>query len=195
VESSETLKANEKRVSLIQKYRAVVEKELDEVSDPLPPPVPLEGLLTPRVPQICGEILSLLDKYLVPSATTTEASVFYLKMKADYHRYLAEFKVDAARAEAADNTLAAYKAAEEKAKELSSTNPIRLGLALNYSVFYYEVMNQAQEACDLAKKAFDDAISDLDTLGEDSYKDSALIMQLLRDNLTLWTSEMQDEKN
>ena len=124
-----------------------------------------------------------------------EASVFYLKMKADYHRYLAEFKVDAARAEAADNTLGAYKAAEEKAKELSSTNPIRLGLALNYSVFFYEVMNQAQEACDLAKKAFDDAISDLDTLGEDSYKDSALIMQLLRDNLPLWTSEMQDEKN
>jgi len=42
-------------------------------------------------------------------------------------------------------------------------------------------------------QAFDDAISDLDSLGEDSYKDSALIMQLLRDNLTLWTSEMSDE--
>lgn len=41
------------------------------------------------------------------------------------------------------------------------------------------------------EQAFDEAISDLDTLGEDSYKDSALIMQLLRDNLTLWTSEMQ----
>ena len=69
----------------------------------------------------------------------------------------------------------------------------RLGLALNFSVFYYEVMNQPTMACSLAKKAFDEAISDLDTLGEDSYKDSALIMQLLRDNLTLWTSEMQDE--
>lgn len=141
--------------------------------------------LTPYLPQICGEILSLLEKYLVPSATSVEASVFYLKMMADYHRYLAEFKVDAARADSATKTLEAYKAAEAKASELSSTNPIRLGLALNFSVFFYEVMNQAQEACDLAKKAFDDAISDLDTLGEDSYKDSALIMQLLRDNLTL----------
>ncbi len=64
-----------------------------------------------------------------------------------------------------------------------------LGLALNFSVFYYEVMNQPNQACSLAKKAFDEAISDLDSLGEDSYKDSALIMQLLRDNLTLWTSE------
>ena len=68
VEQSEMAKGNEKRVKLIQKYRSVVEKELDE---------------------ICGEILGLLDQYLVPSATTCEASVFYLKMKADYHRYLA----------------------------------------------------------------------------------------------------------
>lgn len=143
--------------------------------------------------QICGEVLDLLDKYLIPSATTCEASVFYLKMKADYHRYLAEFKTEEARKEAADNTMAAYKAAQEKAMELSTTNPIRLGLALNFSVFYYEVMNQPEMACTLAKTAFDEAISDLDTLGEDSYKDSALIMQLLRDNLTLWTSEMSDE--
>eukprot|EP00798_Chlamydomonas_sp_ICE-L_P012101 gene12101-15213_t len=173
VEHSESAKSNEKRVSLIQKYRAIVEKELDN---------------------ICGEILELLDKYLVPSATTCEASVFYLKMKADYHRYIAEFKTDDPRKEAAENTLGAYKSAQEKAvAELTSTNPIRLGLALNFSVFYYEVMNQPDQACSLAKQAFDEAISDLDTLGEDSYKDSALIMQLLRDNLTLWTSEMQDE--
>ena len=38
-------------------------------------------------------------------------------------------------------------------------------------------------------QAFDDAIAELDTLNEDSYKDSTLIMQLLRDNLTLWTSD------
>lgn len=69
---SEMAKGNEKRVKLIQKYRSVVEKELDEV---------------------CGEILALLDEHLIPSASTVEASVFYLKMKADYHRYLAEFKV------------------------------------------------------------------------------------------------------
>ena len=42
-----------------------------------------------------------------------------------------------------------------------------------------------QDACSLAKQAFDDAIAELDTLDEESYKDSTLIMQLLRDNLTL----------
>ena len=84
---------------------------------------------------------------------------------------------------------------------MPTTHPIRLGLALNYSVFYYEIKNKPERACELAKKvfillmmtfnvmlfikAFDDAISDLDQLKEDSYKDSTLIMQLLRDNLTV----------
>lgn len=90
----------------------------------------------------------------------------------------------------------AYKAASEIAgAELPPTHPIRLGLALNFSVFYYEILNSPDRACHLAKQAFDDAIAELDTLSEESYKDSTLIMQLLRDNLTLWTSDMQDSGN
>ena len=64
---------------------------------------------------------------------------------------------------------------------------------MNFSVFYYEILNSPERACRLAKAAFDDAIAELDTLSEESYKDSTLIMQLLRDNLTLWTSDMQGE--
>lgn len=63
-----------------------------------------------------------------------------------------------------------------------------MGLALNFSVFYYEILNSPDRACHLAKAAFDDAIAELDSLSEESYRDSTLIMQLLRDNLTLWTS-------
>ena len=74
--------------------------------------------------------------------------------------------------------------------DLAPTHPIRLGLALNFSVFYCEILNSPDRACRLAKAAFDDAIAELDTLSEESYKDSTLIMQLLRDNLTLWTSDM-----
>jgi hypothetical protein len=87
----------------------------------------------------------------------------------------------------------AYKAATDIAQtELAPTHPIRLGLALNFSVFYYEILNSPDRACHLAKQAFDDAIAELDTLSEESYKDSTLIMQLLRDNLTLWTTDLQD---
>jgi hypothetical protein len=59
--------------------------------------------------------------------------------------------------------------------ELPPTHPIRLGLALNFSVFYYEILNSADRACHLAKQAFNDAIAELDTLSEESYKDSTLI--------------------
>lgn len=75
--------------------------------------------------------------------------------------------------------------------ELATTHPIRLGLALNFSVFYYEIFSSPDRACQLAKDAFDNSIAELDNLNEESYKDSTLIMQLLRDNLTLWTSEIQ----
>merc|ERR1711882_27678 len=94
------------------------------------------------------------------------------------------------RKEAAENSLVAYKTASDIAMtELPPTHPIRLGLALNFSVFYYEILNAPDKACSIAKQAFDDAIAELDTLNEESYKDSTLIMQLLRDNLTLWTSD------
>ncbi|KAI5069439.1 hypothetical protein GOP47_0015740 [Adiantum capillus-veneris] len=125
--------------------------------------------------KICEGILGLLDGHLIPSAGS-------------------EFKAGAERREASENTMAAYKAAQEiAATELAPTHPIRLGLSLNFSVFYYEIMNSPDQACSLAKNAFDEAISELDTLGEESYKDSTLIMQLLRDNLTLWTSDMQEQ--
>jgi 14-3-3 protein epsilon len=90
----------------------------------------------------------------------------------------------------------AYRKATEIAEsDLKTTNPIRLGLALNFSVFCYEVMNDPSKACNLAKQAFDDAIADIEHIEEDQYKDATTIMQLIRDNLTLWTSEMDDENN
>jgi 14-3-3 protein epsilon len=174
IEQKEESKGNEGHVKRIKEYRAKVEAELAG---------------------ICADILALLDTNLIPHASTSESRVFYYKMKGDYHRYLAEFAAGTKRKEAADNSLQAYTAASQVAeKDLAPTHPIRLGLALNFSVFYYEILNSPDSACRLAKKAFDDAIADLDSLPEDSYKDSTLIMQLLRDNLTLWTSDMQGEE-
>merc|ERR1711915_476791 len=116
--------------------------------------------------------------------------VFYYKMKGDYHRYLSEFQTGASRKASASAALDAYQAASGiAAADLPPTHPIRLGLALNFSVFYSEILNSPDRACHIAKQAFDDAIAELDTLSEESYKDSTLIMQLLRDNLTLWASD------
>lgn len=139
---------------------------------------------------ICEEILYLLDKFLINNALTPESSVFYYKMKGDYYRYLAEFSSNKERSDAAEEAKKSYEEATKIAeKDLEPTHPIRLGLALNFSVFYYEIMNDSSKACSLAKVAFDVAIAELDFVKEDSYKDATLIMQLLRDNLTLWTSD------
>ncbi|KAG1248706.1 hypothetical protein G6F68_013682 [Rhizopus microsporus] len=117
-------------------------------------------------------------------------------MKGDYHRYLAEFLTGEARKESATEAHEAYKSATDVAQtELAPTHPIRLGLALNFSVFYYEILNSPDRACHLAKQAFDDAIAELDTLSEESYNDSTLIMLFFRDKLTFWTSDLQDESD
>merc|ERR1719428_464189 len=100
-------------------------------------------------------------------------------MKADYYRYIAEFTVDKAKTDASENANKAYKDAQDSAGSLAVTHPIRLGLALNYSVFMYEVLQSEDEACKMARTAFEDAIAELDNVAEDSYKDSTLIMQLL----------------
>merc|ERR1712045_280528 len=143
--------------------------------------------------KICKMILELLDKNLIPTTPSGESKVFYVKMKADYYRYIAEFTSGDKKNQASQDAKAAYAEATAVAeKDLLVTHPIRLGLALNYSVFMYEVLNQPDEACKMARTAFEDAIAELDNVAEDSYKDSTLIMQLLRDNLTLWTSDQED---
>jgi len=145
--------------------------------------------------EICEDVLSLLDKFLIPKASNAESNVFYLKMKGDYFRYLAEVAVADHRKSVVENSQKAYiEATEISKKEMNPTHPMRLGLALNHSVFSYEILNEPDQACKLAKTAFDDAIAELDTLDEHSYKDSTLIMQLLRDNLTLWTSDSAQEE-
>ncbi|XP_044772614.1 14-3-3 protein beta/alpha-like [Neomonachus schauinslandi] len=144
---------------------------------------------------ICNDVQELLDKHLIPSATQPESKVFYLKMKGDYFRYLSEVASGGNKQSTVSNSQqASQEAFEISKKEMQPAHPVRLGLALNFSVFYYEILNSPEKACSLAKTAFDEAIAELDTLNEGSYKDSTLIMQLLRDHLTLCTSENQGDE-
>jgi len=172
VEQKEKTKGNTDNAAFAVEYRAKVEAELDD---------------------ICGKILKLLDGSLISASTTGESKVFYQKMKADYYRYIAEYTEGDKKTGASESARKAYEEAQAVAeKDLAVTHPIRLGLALNFSVFMYEVLNNPDEACKMARTAFEDAIAELDNVAEDSYKDSTLIMQLLRDNLTLWTSDQEE---
>lgn len=138
----------------------------------------------------CNDIIKILDSDLVEKAVSSEAKVFYLKMRGDYYRYLAEFTDGIQRDQYAGAAHESYQTANELAVPLPPTHPIRLGLALNFSVFYYEVYKYTDKACQLAKEAFENAMGDLDSLDAEQYKDSAAIMQLLRDNLALWQNDL-----
>ncbi|UJR17505.1 hypothetical protein I4U23_004400 [Adineta vaga] len=164
---------SERQQEMVKAYRKKIENELEE---------------------ICYELLGTLEKHLIPNATTTEAKVFYLKMKGDYYRYLAEVTIDNDRQRLAAEAKDAYKSAFDMAQEqMVATDPLRLGLALNFSVFYYEITNEPDVACRLAKQAFDDALPELDCINDKhAYRDSAIIMQLLRDNLKLWADNEYD---
>jgi 14-3-3 protein epsilon len=169
IQQKEEGKNMEPQVAIVKEYKTKIEGELQDM---------------------CNSVLNVLKEHLIPNAADDEAKIFYFKMQGDYYRYLAETATEKKKEDTGLAALEAYQSANQFAEtHLPTTHPIRLGLALNFSVFYYEIRNDPNKAINVAKNAFDQAIADLDSVSEDSYKDSTLIMQLLRDNLTLWTSE------
>lgn len=157
----------------------------------------LKELLEKELNDLCEKMLKLIDNYLIKKASSAESKVFYWKMKGDYYRYLAEFSSGDKHNQVANSSLESYKQAKELSSQLSCTNPIKLGLALNFSVFYYEVLNDAATACQIANDAFQEGISQLDKIDDDQYKDSTTILQLLKENIDMWSVDLpqEDEDN
>jgi hypothetical protein len=116
-----------------------------------------------------------------------EARAFFVKMVGDYYRYIAENAKGAKLEEVKNNALEAYDQANKI--ELAACNPIKLGLALNFSVFHYEVMKNHSKACELADTALEQALEKIDELEEDDFRDAKSIIELLKENLTLWKEE------
>ena len=144
--------------------------------------------------EICKDIQGIIDKYLIPNASDSETKVFYLKLKADYYRYKSEFASGKEFVESCSNAEKTYQEAYEIAnKEIPISSSTRLGLALNYSVFFYEIKGLKEEACIIAKNTFEEALKVLDDLERSKPKDTILIIQLLKENLILWSNEMNEE--
>ena len=138
-------------------------------------------------------MIEIIDKKVLAKSCENEAKAFFVKMVGDYYRYIAENAKDQKLEDVKNKALDSYKQANEI--QLPSCNPIRLGLALNFSVFYYEVMKNPKEAVDLADKALQDALDKIDELEEDDFRDAKSIIELLKENLTLWKEEEGDGDN
>ncbi|KAH7248435.1 14-3-3 domain-containing protein [Fusarium solani] len=161
-------KGSEKHLATIHGYRIEIENEIEK---------------------ICRDVLDLLDHSLIPNASTGESKALYYKMKGDYSRYLTGFVSSEKYNLAVTSAYKAYKVAAHVAQtEFTGTHPLRLGLAVNFSVFYYRILNSRDRARCLAKHAFDDAKAELDALSKEPDGDSILLMQLLCNNLTPWAS-------
>ena len=172
-EMKEKRKETSTFLAYIQEYRKRVEDELT---------------------RMCQGVIATIDNHLLKRAEDAEASVFYLKMKGDYNRYIAEYAQGDLKQTVAEGALSAYKSASEHAKGLSSIHPISLGLALNFSVFYYEVMNDHETACRIAKDTLDLANKELPGIDEDdeTHRDALSIINLLRENLDMWRIEAEE---
>jgi len=136
---------------------------------------------------ICAELEVMINETLLPSTGENQGKVFFRKMLADYSRYLSEILDGQERKERAEKALMSYKLAATLADTaLDPVDPVRLGLSLNFSVFYWEIMGFKDRARQVAKAAFDDAMAELDVLEEHDHHESTLILELIRENLDLW---------
>jgi 14-3-3 protein epsilon len=137
--------------------------------------------------QICNELEVTVLETLLPSTGEHQGKVFFRKMLADYSRYLSERLDGVARKERAEKALMSYKLAATMADNvLNPTDPVRLGLSLNFSVFYWEILGFKDRARQVAKAAFDDAAAELDLMGEHDHHESTMILELINENLDLW---------
>eukprot|EP01080_Neovahlkampfia_damariscottae_P005085 gene5085-8685_t len=138
---------------------------------------------------LCYEAISIIDIYILKSSKSKESFSFFYKMKGDIYRYLSEILNEIELQKVKDESINYYELAVETSKDFQPSNPIKLSIALNFSIFYYEIMNSPENASKLAKKAFDSAISDIDNVTDENYKETTQILQLLKEKLTFWSSE------
>jgi uncharacterized protein (DUF885 family) len=143
----------------------------------------------------CEKVIKIVKEECIPKAGDDEAKVFYLKMIADYYRYTAETATGDQLAAVTENALKYYGEATTAAEPLKVYNSTKLGLALNFSVFHYELKSDSKKACEIAEKALNDARDQIDEMENDEARDALSIIELLKENLDLWKEEENNDGN
>ena len=143
----------------------------------------------------CEKIIEIVKNEALPKASDDEAKVFYLKMIGDYYRYTAETASGEKLAEVTDNAMNYYDQATTAATALKPYNSTRLGLALNFSVFHYELKNDSAKACSIAEEALNGARDEIDNMDNEEARDALSIIELLKENLDLWKDEEGGDDN
>ncbi|CAE7508484.1 ftt-2 [Symbiodinium natans] len=143
---------------------------------------------------ICIQVLEILEGILLPKAEIGEPKVFYLKMQADYYRYLAEFLEGDGQREAVASAAETYVAATVEAEtHLMVTHPVRLGVALNHAVFQHTVLKDPAAAAQIVRDSLELAARSLEGMPKEAVRDSQPLVSIMQDNLKMWSDEAAPE--
>ena len=151
-------------------------------------------LVADELTELCQGVLKIVENQLLNKAEDEEAKLFYIKMKGDFNRYMAEFTDGDIKKKVLDEALKAYEEATEIAKNLSYLNPIVLGLANNFSLFYYEEINDNKKAIEIAKNAVEKADKEFVNIPDedDGNIDLNSVYILLKENIDIWINEEKE---
>ena len=182
--------ANSLRASLSTICRIEKEERNRTGSEDNPSPIKTyRKKIQDELNKVCGEVVEILDKYLIPKALTPETRAFYYGMKGDFYRYKAQFLSGELRIDCASKSADAYRIAIDIGNQLQAAQPVRLAVFLNYSVLLHGIMKDREKAISVARLALNEALEDLDHLFEEERRESTITIQVLRDNLIMWERE------
>lgn len=154
-------------IYLIQEYKTQIESEIKK---------------------LCDHMFSILDNYLINKANSDESKAFYYKLKGDYYRYLAEISDEARKNEPAKKAELSYDEATKIAKNLPLTNYVRLGIALNLSVLFYEIIGDKDKAEKIAKNTISE------TKGSELKDEASNIYKTINENVKeIWKKDTKND--
>ena len=167
----------------------IEEKEKRHSSEYIPIVTNFKNILESEINETCRSVINLINNYLLKRPLSDESKIFYLKMKGDYYRYLCEILPSNENQIFIEECEKSYNEATDLAQIFQWINPIRLGLILNFSVFYYEIKKNTSQAIKLGKEAIKGAKKQFDKIKEEEDKDTALTLQTLKENILIWEKE------
>ena len=179
---------NSKRCAIRATY-IIEEKEKKKSYQFLPIINNFKNILETEIIEISKNVINIINNYLLKKIITDESKVFYLKMKGDYYRYLCELYTSNDNQHYIDECEKCYKEANDMVQNFPWSNHIRLSLTLNFSVFYYEIKKNANQAIKMAKEAIKGAKKQLDKIKDDEDKDASMTLQTLKENILIWEKE------
>ncbi|EFC37940.1 predicted protein [Naegleria gruberi] len=135
----------------------------------------------------------MIDRILKVKGLTDQELVFYAQLKGDFYRHVLTVDPESAKDELLkEKCLNSYESGIETIKSLSIVDPTRLSLIISLVVYYSDVLKDKKKAIEMAQSEFDKAIPEVDYLSDEWYREAILLLQILKDNIIMWSCELEE---